>query len=357
MKSNPLLDVINGKVPSRIPCWFMRQAGRYLPEYLELRSKHSMLEVIQTAELATEITLQPLRRYDLDASIIFADILNPLIAMGIELDFVKGSGPKIFNPIKSKACVDKLIIPDPHKAVPATLEAISSLKKHELLENKALFGFCGAPFTLSAYMLEGGGSSKLHVTKKWIYQEEKAFHNLQEKLVEYLSQYLVSQAEAGADILQVFDSWLGFLGPSDYKQYVEPYLFKLFEKVKSQTNVPLVFFATGVSSLFPKFTNLNIDVLGVDWRLSVEEARELTQDKFILQGNLDPLHLFAGEEKLNSELDIILNQNIDHSKYIFNLGHGIIPKTPIDSITQVLDKVHSITPTKGVNEIPMEEAC
>lgn len=338
---NPILSVLKGEKPSRIPVWFMRQAGRYLPEYLELRSKHTMLEAIQTAELAEEITLQPLRRFDLDASIIFADILNPLIAMGIELDFVKGSGPQIFNPLKTKEDVDKLIIPDPYKSVPATLKAISNLRKHELLNNKALFGFAGAPFTLSAYMIEGGGSSKLHLTKKWMYSNKKAFMELQEKLVEYLSQYLIAQAEAGADILQIFDSWLGFLGQSDYEEYVEEHLVSLISKVRAGTDKPIVFFATGVSALFPKFKNLDIQVLGVDWRLNIETAKQMTDSKFILQGNLDPLHLFASQEKLESEVKNVLESVSDFNSFIFNLGHGIIPETPVASISKVIDLVHS----------------
>jgi uroporphyrinogen decarboxylase len=256
--------------------------------------------------------------------------------MGIDLDFIKGSGPKIFNPIKDRSDILRLKVPDPQASVPATLAALKFLSKHELLKSRALIGFAGAPFTLSSYILEGESSDKLHVAKVWMYQNKSAWHELQEKLTEYISNYLIAQAEAGADILQLFDSWLGYLSPSDYAEFVEPYLMKIFNKIRSATTVPIIFFATGCSSLFSQFKDLPIDVLGVDWRMSLSDAAKITDNKFVLQGNLDPLTLFAPSEKIEAEVKKIMAQSKNLKGHIFNLGHGIIPKTPLAAPELVL---------------------
>lgn len=339
MNAPLLLRAFRKEKVERTPVWFMRQAGRYLPEYQAIRQKHSMLDTIRNPDLASEVTLQPIRRFEPDAAIIFADILNPLIGMGMELDFVKGSGPVFQEPIRSPEAVKKLIVPPSEENVGYTLEAIRLVVRELSGKSIPLIGFCGAPFTLSSYMIEGQGSNKLYETKRFMLEEPKAFCLLQEKLVNLLVDYLVQQVEAGAELLQVFDSWLGFVSPDQFERFVEPFLLELRTRVREQVSTPVVFFSTGALGLFPRIAKLGFDAIGVDWRTPLGVANDLLGAQFALQGNLDPCVLTGPKEYLLSEVDRILKEGEGLPGHVFNLGHGILPHTPIENVALAIERV------------------
>ena len=299
-----------------------------------------MLDVIRTPRLAAEVTLQPLRRFPLDAAIIFADILNPLIGMGMELDFVKGEGPKIFNPIRSEDDVKRLTVPAASDNVAYTLEAIAQVRAGLKEFDASLIGFSGAPFTLSCYMIEGQGTNKFHETRQFMFQQEPAFHQLQEKLTALVTEYLIAQVEAGAEAVQLFDSWLGLLGPAEYTRFVAPYVTRIVTDVKAATRVPFIFFGVGTAALYPWLKDLGADVLGVDWRLPLQEAARLTQHSCALQGNLDPIVLAsATPDYLDEQVDRILAEGREVPAHIFNVGHGLVPHTPPEHVARVVERI------------------
>jgi uroporphyrinogen decarboxylase len=334
------IDTLKGKRSAETPIWLMRQAGRYLPEYRALREKNSMLQMVQTPELACEVTLQPLRRFPLDAGIIFADILTPLIGMGIGLEFKKGEGPVIDNPVRSVADVSRLRVPAPAENVQYTLDAIKLVVK-ELNGKTPLIGFSGAPFTLSSYLIEGQSpaDSDLRLTKGLMVSNPEAWHELQEKLVTLCVEYLVAQVEAGCESLQIFDSWLGYVGPREYDRFVEPYLVKIISQVKARVDVPVVFFATGVSSLFPRLAKLPADAFGVDWRISLPDAAKLIGRPVPLQGNLDPQLLAASWEYVEHSARAILDEAATLPAHVFNLGHGVLQYTPVENVQRLIEFV------------------
>lgn len=344
LSSSALLAAYRAARPHRTPVWFMRQAGRFLPEYRAVRAQHRMLDVIRTPELAAEVTLQPLRRFDLDAAIIFADILNPLIGMGISLDFVEGEGPRIFNPVTSASDVARLVVPTPEENVGYTLEAITRCVAELTPRGIPVIGFSGAPFTLSAYLIEGTGTRGLHQVKRFMWQQPEAWHALQEKLTKLVAEYLVAQVGAGASALQLFDSWLGVLGPLEYEQFVAPHLARIVQQVKSQVAVPVVYFAPASTGLYPQIADLTVDVFGVDWRTSLSHAASLLGGRRALQGNLDPDLLFAPPELLEQRVRSILEERASLPGHVFNLGHGIQPNTPIESVERVLAVIRGSAP-------------
>lgn len=317
----------------------MRQAGRYLPEYREIRSKHKMLEVIRTPELAARVTLQPIERFDLDAAIIFADILNPLIGMGVELDFVEGDGPKIFNPVKSAADVDRLRVPPPEENVGYTLEAIGIVSKELAPRNIPLIGFSGAPFTLSAYLVDGKTNNSLDGLKRFIFSETQAFHALQEKLSDLIISYFEAQVRAGAKALQLFDSWLGALGPAEFEEFAFPYVNKIILETKKRCDVPFIYFAPNTAGIYPQLKKLQADVMGIDWRIGLSDAARRLDNKFVLQGNLDPSLMAGSLDRALAETDRIMFERVSLKGHIFNLGHGIVPHTPPDNLARVIDRV------------------
>lgn len=340
MTESLFIATCRGRPGERPPVWFMRQAGRFLPEYRAIREKHSMLDVIRTPELAAEVTLQPVRRFPLDAAIIFADILNPLIGMGIELDFVKGEGPKIFNPVTCLKDVERLTVPAPEDNVGYTLEALSLVRKELNNSETALIGFSGAPFTLSCYLVDGEGSKNFQKTRALMLSDMEAFHALQEKLTDLVSDYLVAQANAGAEALQLFDSWLGILGPAEHRLFVAPYIDRIVQRVKASVDVPVIYFAPGAAALFPHFLSHGADILGVDWRMTLTDASRATQNQIVLQGNLDPLVLaFAPPEYLDAAVDRIIDEGRSLKGHIFNVGHGLIPQTPIQQVARVVERI------------------
>ncbi len=336
------IETLKGNRAAETPVWLMRQAGRYLPEYRALREKSSMLEMVRTPELACEVTLQPLRRFPLDAGIIFADILTPLIGMGVALDFKKGEGPVIDNPVRTLADISKLRVPKPEENVQYTLDAIKLVVK-ELNGKTPLIGFSGAPFTLSSYLIEGKspGDSDLRYTKALMVSHPEAWHELQEKLVTLCVEYLVAQVEAGCESLQIFDSWLGYVGPREYDQCVEPYLQKIIKQVKARVDVPVVFFATSVSSLFPRLGKLPADAFGVDWRISLRDAAALIGRPTPLQGNLDPQLLAAATSwpYIERSALAILDEARELPAHIFNLGHGVLQYTPVENVQRLIELV------------------
>jgi uroporphyrinogen decarboxylase len=320
------------------PVWLMRQAGRYMVEYRTLREKYSILEIIKTPELAMEVTMQPINAFDLDAAIIFADILPPLEGMGLHLTFEKGEGPVIHNPIRTPADIDALTQPDPRESLSFTLDAIR-LTQQELAGRVPLIGFSGAPFTLAAYAIEGGSSRNYILAKSLMYEHPAAWHKLMEKLATLVGEYLVAQAEAGAQVLQLFDSWVGMLSPDDYEEFVLPYSQQAIERAK-ESGAPVIHFGTGTSGMLPLIKSAGSDVVGVDWRIDIGQARQILGDDVAIQGNLDPVVLFAPLPVLKQRVAAILDQIDGRPGFIFNLGHGILPKTPVDNVAALIDFVH-----------------
>ena len=336
MMNDTFLKACRGEQTSYTPVWFMRQAGRYLPEYQQVRGKVSFLELCKSPELCTEVTLQPIRRFGFDAAILFSDILIPMEAMGLALDFHEGRGPIFADPVRSRQAVDALVVPNPEEAVPFVLETIRLLRQE--LE-VPLIGFAGAPFTLATYLIEGGSSKVFLQTKKMMFQEPELYHNLLSKITACTSAYLQAQARAGAQALQLFDSWAGVLAPCDYAQFAMPYVRSIIADLRSMTDIPLIYFANNGATLTGMTTTLGADVLGFDWRLPVKEAVHMAGNHAV-QGNLDPLALFLPQEKLEQRIKGMLEDARFAKGYIFNLGHGILPETPPDQARIAVEAVH-----------------
>jgi uroporphyrinogen decarboxylase len=341
--TSAVIAACTGERPARTPIWLMRQAGRYLPEYRELRARYSMLEMVRTPELAAKVTLQPLERFDLDAAIIFSDILPPLNTLGLNLEFIKGEGPLIDNPVRSARDVERLCEAEIGDVLPFTCEAIK-LVRTELGERSIpVIGFTGAPFTLAAYAIEGGPSRNLARVKAFMLSEPVAWDRLMTKLAELAGENLRQQAAAGAEVLQIFDSWCGELAPVDYRAFALPYSRRVIEIAKT-TGVPVIHFGTGTSGFLADLRELGADVIGIDWRIDLATAREILGADTGIQGNLDPVTLFAPAEIVERRAQEILDQAAGADRFIFNLGHGILPETPIENVARLVDYVHSVPP-------------
>lgn len=323
------------------PIWLMRQAGRYLPEYRKLRERHSMLEAIKTPDVAVEITLQPMRRFDLDAAIIFGDILPPLESMGVEVRFTSGDGPAIMNPVRIAADVERLRVPVAEEIAPYTQEAIRLTSK-ELAGRVPLIGFSGAPFTLASYLVEGGSSRDYSLTKGLMYQEPAVWHGLMDKLSHLVGTYLRAQARAGAQALQLFDSWVGILSPADYREFVLPYSRRAIEMAGGE-GTPVIHFTTGTAGMLELIREAGGDVIGIDWRTDLDSAWERLGANVSVQGNLDPVLLLAPVPQLTRRAALVLDQAAGHLGHIFNLGHGVLPATPPDHVEALVEMVHSRT--------------
>jgi uroporphyrinogen decarboxylase len=324
----------------RTPVWFMRQAGRYMAEYRALRAKYSMLELCKTPELATQVTLQPVERLDVDAAILFADLLLPFEAMGRKFDFLS-DGPTVFEPVRTLADIAALRVSDPREDLGYVMEAVRLVRR--ALDGKVpLIGFGGAPFTLASYLVEGGRSTSFAKTKRLMYTEPAAWHELCAKLGEVVAGFLVAQVEAGAQAIQLFDSWAGQLGPEDYREFAMPHSARVIERVR-QTGVPLIHFATGNPELLPLLRQAGGDVIGVDWRIDLDQAWRLVGDDVAVQGNLEPAALLAPRDVLRRRVVSVLDRAGDRPGHIFNLGHGILPETPVDAVAEVTDLVHERT--------------
>jgi len=325
------------------PIWLMRQAGRYMSEYRALREKYSILEMIRTPELAAEVTLQPIQAFDLDAAIIFSDILPPLAAMGLDLEFVEGKGPVFRNPIRTSADIDGLATPPAEETLGSTLEAIRQVVGELEPRRVPLIGFAGAPFTLASYAIEGGSSKDFTKTKSLMYRQPEAWRRLMDKLVRVQVDYLLKQAQAGAAALQIFDSWVGLaLSKTDYVRFVQPYNTLLFEKVK-QGGVPVINFSTGTYPYLEEVVAAGGGVIGVDWRMPLDEAWSKIGYDRAIQGNLDPVALLAPWDELKRQVDRVLEGAGGRTGHIFNLGHGILRNTPVENVRRLVDYVHEKT--------------
>jgi uroporphyrinogen decarboxylase len=322
------------------PVWMMRQAGRYLAEYREIRAKHSFLEMCRTPELAAEVTVQPLRRFEIDAAIIFADILLPLPGMGIDLTFAQGEGPVIGNPVRSSADVAALRPLEPEKDVPYLAEAIR-LVRSEIAGKVPLIGFSGAPFTLASYIVEGGSSRNFVATKTIMYGSPHVWHRFLDKVTEVIITYLQFQVEAGVQVIQLFDSWVGALSEADYREYVLPYSRRVFEALEG--TVPRIHFGTDTTALLTAMREAGGDVIGFDWRIDLGRAWDELGDGVGVQGNLDPVVLFSTPEIIEERVAGILRAAGGRPGHIFNLGHGILPTTPVEHARVMIDAVHRLS--------------
>jgi len=327
----------------RTPVWFMRQAGRYMPEYRALRERYGILEIIKTPELAVEVTRQPLRAFDLDAAIIFADILPLLEGMGLRLEFAYGEGPVIHNPVRGAEDIDALADPPIEESVGYTLDAIR-LMRAEIDGRTPLIGFSGAPFTLASYAIEGGASRNFTRTKGLMLEQPAAWHRLMSKLADRVGRYVAAQAHAGAQAVQLFDSWVGTLSPDDYRTFALPYTRHAIG-LAAETGVPVIHFATDTGGMLEDFASVGGDVVGLDWRMDLDRGWERVGERFAVQGNLDPVALLAPWEILRTRADAVLVRAGGRRGHIFNLGHGILPGTPVDNVKRLAEYVHLATAT------------
>ncbi|MBM9614562.1 uroporphyrinogen decarboxylase [Desulfobulbus rhabdoformis] len=337
--NDTFLQACRGSRTAYTPVWFMRQAGRYLPEYQKVRGKVSFLELCKTPELAAEVTHQPIDLFGFDAAILFSDILIPMEAMNLDLAFHEGKGPIFANPIRDQRGVDELIVPDPDETMPFVMETIRLLRSSLQVP---LIGFAGAPFTLATYLIEGGSSKVFLNTKRMMFQAPELYHNLMAKITACTSKYLQAQVRAGAQALQMFDSWVGILAPEDYKEFALPYVQSIIADLRAMTDIPLIYFANNGSTLTDLTTTAGADVLGFDWRLPIGEAVRRAGNHAV-QGNIDPIALFLSQAKLEARIQSMLEEARDAKGYIFNLGHGILPQTPPEQVRIAVDAVHRLS--------------
>jgi uroporphyrinogen decarboxylase len=320
------------------PVWFMRQAGRYMAEYRALRKLHSLLEICRTPDLATEVTLQPVRRIDVDAAIIFSDLLLPLEPMGLPFDFVAGEGPQLLSPISTTDDIDRLRTFDPRESLAHVMDAIRQVKR-ELGGRVPLIGFAGAPFTLASYAIEGGHSNSYAKTKALMYGHPDAWHRLCARLAEVAADFLVAQIDAGVDAVQLFDSWVGTLNLADYCEFALPHTRRIFEVIGGR--VPTIHFGTGTATILSALRDAGGDVVGADWRIRIDDAWERIGHDRAIQGNLDPTLLLGPTPRMFQHTDDILKRVGGRPGHIFNLGHGILPSTPVEHVQMLAQYVHS----------------
>ncbi|MFC4182221.1 uroporphyrinogen decarboxylase [Saccharococcus thermophilus] len=336
------LRACRGEKTEYVPVWYMRQAGRSQPEYRALKEKYSLFEITHQPELCAYVTRLPVEQYDVDAAILYKDIMSPLPAIGVEVEIKGGVGPVIANPIRSLADVEKLGEIHPEDDVPYVLETIKLLTTEQL--NVPLIGFAGAPFTLASYMIEGGPSKNYHKTKAFMYSEPKAWFALMDKLADMTIRYVKAQIHAGASAIQIFDSWVGAVNVEDYRTFIKPAMARIFAALREE-NVPLIMFGVGASHLALEWNDLPLDVIGLDWRLSIREARQKGITK-ALQGNLDPAVLLAPWEVIEKRVKQILDEGMEQPGYIFNLGHGIFPDIQPATLKRLTAFIHDYTAGK-----------
>jgi uroporphyrinogen decarboxylase len=340
LADSPFLKACRREPTAVTPIWLMRQAGRYMPEYRALRSRVPFLELCKRPELATEVTVDAAERLGVDAAILFADILLILEPLGFQLEFAKGEGPIIHNPVRSPADVDRirpLTDPEPLDYV---IQAVRSIRA-ALRPDLPLIGFAGAPFTLACYAIEGGSSRHYEQAKAFMYADPGAWDALMERLVDATAIYLNAQAAAGAQALQVFDSWVGTLGPSDYRRFVQPHMARLFGRL--DPGVPTIHFGTDTGSLLELQRDAGGSVIGLDWRVELDGAWRRLGDGVAVQGNLDPTILLSSPAEITGQARRILDEAAGRPGHIFNLGHGILPTTPVDHVRALVDFVHDAT--------------
>ena len=322
----------------RTPVWFMRQAGRSLPEYREIRERHGLFDIVQQPELCAEVTLQPVRRHGVDAAVMFADIMLPVLGMGVDVELVESVGPVIEQPVRTMADVERLHVPDPEESVPAILEAVR-LVRAELAPDQALVGFCGGPFTVAGYLIEGKPSRDFHTVKTLMYREPGVWHALMEKLTQTSAAYVAAKVVAGADVIQLFDSWVGALSPEDYDEFAAPYSARILAAVEC----PTIHFGTGTAGLLHRMAEAGGDVIGLDWRVELDRAWAAVGLDRGVQGNLEPAALLGPWELTEQRALEVLRRAGGRRGHVFNLGHGVLPETNPDDLGRLVELVHERT--------------
>jgi len=340
--NDTFLKAARGEETKHVPLWYMRQAGRSQPEYRALKEKYSLFEITHQPELCAYVTRLPVEQYNVDAAILYKDIMTPLPSIGVDVEIKSGIGPVISNPIRSVADVEKLGEIQPEEDVPYVLETIKILTTEQL--TVPLIGFAGAPFTLASYMIEGGPSKNYNKTKAFMYSEPVAWFALMDKLADTTITYVKAQIKAGAKAIQIFDSWVGALNVADYRHYIKPVMHRIFTELRGE-GVPLIMFGVGASHLALEWNDLPLDVVGLDWRLPIDSARELGVNK-VVQGNLDPAILLAPWEVIEERAREILDQGLKQPGYIFNLGHGVFPEVQPDTLKRLASFVHEYSASK-----------
>jgi uroporphyrinogen decarboxylase len=336
---DPLLVRAARREPvERTPVWFMRQAGRSLPEYRAIREQHSFWEVAHTPELCAEVTLQPVRRHGVDAAVMFADIMTPVLGMGLDVDLVEGVGPVVAEPVRTRADIERLRVPDADEAFAPLLEAIRIVRA-ELAPEQAVVGFCGGPFTVAGYLVEGKPSREFATVKTLMYSEPEIWRALMEKLADCFAGYVAAQVRAGADVVQLFDSWVGALSPADYEEFVAPWSARILAAV----DVPTIHFGTGASTLLPAMARAGGDVIGLDWRIALDDGWALVGEERGVQGNLDPAVLLGPWERVETAARDLLARARGRTGHIFNLGHGVLPRTHPDVVSRLAELVQEST--------------
>lgn len=339
--NDTFLKACRGEKVDYTPIWIMRQAGRYLPEYQKVRSGVDFLTLCKTPDLAVEVTLQPVNILGVDAAILFSDILIPVEAMGLKLRFLEDKGPVFDNPVRDRKSVDMLMVIEPEDDVPFVLDTIRILRK-ELEKKVPLIGFSGAPFTLATYMVEGGSSKNFLNTKRLMYQNPLLYADLMEKITQNVVAYLTAQIRAGAQAVQIFDSWAGILSPTDYELHALPYVKKAIKTLKKE-GVPIIYFVNDCPGILALAKKAGSDVMGIDWRIDMAKAVKQISKTQAIQGNLDPCVLFSPVEKIRGAAMDILEKASSARGHIFNLGHGVLPETPADNVRALVDAVHELS--------------
>ncbi|MBI2069401.1 MAG: uroporphyrinogen decarboxylase [Elusimicrobia bacterium] len=342
IKKNPLVvQACRGQKTERTPVWFMRQAGRYMEEYRKVRKKWTIKEIAKTPELAAQVTIDPVGKLGVDAAILFSDILLLAEPMGFKLEYTEGEGPAFHNPIREPDDIRRIPEIDAAQEMKFTADAVRLIRKN-LPPEKALIGFAGAPFTLASYLIEGGHSDNYLKTKNLMRQDRTLWTMLMEKLSRAVTDLCLIQVQAGADIIQIFDSWAGCLAPGDYEEFVLPHVRKIVAALQAQS-VPVIYFSTGTGGCIELLKKTQADVISVDWRVSLGEAWRRLDYETAVQGNLDPAALFGPHEYIERRVRTILDEADERPGHIFNLGHGILQHTPVDNVKLVVDLVHKIS--------------
>jgi uroporphyrinogen decarboxylase len=322
----------------RTPVWFMRQAGRSLPQYREVRKRYGLFDIVRRPELCAEVTLQPVEAHGVDAAVMFTDIMFPVLGMGVDVELVENVGPVISQPIATRADVDRLRVTEPEESAPFILEAVR-LVREQLAPERAVIGFCGGPFTVAGYLIEGKPSRDFANVKSMMYREPAVWHALMEKLADQFTRYVNGKVRAGADVIQVFDSWVGALSPSDYEEFVAPYSARILRSVE----VPTIHFGTGTTALLVDMAEAGGDVIGLDWRIALDRGWALVGDDRGVQGNLDPAVLLGPWERTKAATRDILDRAAGRPGHVFNLGHGVVPDTDPAVLRRLTEYVHEAT--------------
>ena len=344
------LKACRGEAVPYTPVWIMRQAGRYLKQYQKIRKKVDFLTLCKTPELAAEVTIQPIDALGVDAAILFSDILIPVEAMGMKLEFFEKKGPVLNPPIRNEASIKKLAVPNPEEDMNFVLETIKILRR-ELNGKVPLIGFSGAPLTMATYMIEGGTSKNFLQTKRMIFQTPDLYASLMDKVTQTVIEYLKSQIKAGAQAVQLFDTWAGVLSPGDYKKFALPYVKRVIDDLRPQTSdfrpqtskIPIIYFVGECAGLLEEIKTCGADVIGIDWRINIDDAIKRLGSNFSVQGNLDPCALFLPKDKIRERVKEVLNRASFARGHIFNLGHGVLPETPVENVVTMVEMVHRLS--------------